>query len=34
MGFKIDGEVMTNIGRIDAVLEMPEMIVVSELHLF
>ncbi|MDR1724217.1 MAG: ATP-binding protein [Tannerella sp.] len=31
MGFKIDGEVMTNIGRIDAVLETPEMTVVSEL---
>jgi hypothetical protein len=31
MGFRIDGEVLTNIGRIDAVLETDDMTVVTEL---
>jgi hypothetical protein len=31
MGFKIEGEVMTGIGQIDAVLELNDLIVVSEL---
>jgi hypothetical protein len=31
MGFKIEGEVMTGIGQIDAVLELKDLIVVSEL---
>jgi hypothetical protein len=31
LGFKIDGEIMTGAGRIDAVLELKDMIVISEL---
>jgi hypothetical protein len=31
LGFKVNGEIMTGIGRIDAVLEQPDIIVVTEL---
>jgi hypothetical protein len=30
MGFKVQGEISTNIGRIDAVWQLPEMTVVTE----
>jgi hypothetical protein len=31
LGFRVDGEIMTNIGRIDAVMEQTDVIVVTEL---
>jgi Holliday junction resolvase-like predicted endonuclease len=31
LGFEIQGEVMTNIGRIDAVLQQPKLIVIVEI---